>query len=81
MESTDYPELAFRPSLRAFTEQREALVALLEALSAKSWERGATVTGAGKPLERTVHFYAQWLAKHERTHIKQIGRLARQHES
>ncbi len=77
MESTDYPELAFRPSLRAFTEQRNALVAVLTALPAEGWERGATVTGAGKPLERTTRFYAQWLATHERTHIKQIGRLAK----
>ncbi|HRC77085.1 MAG TPA: hypothetical protein PLO33_15500, partial [Kouleothrix sp.] len=32
--------------------------------------------GAGRPLERTVLFYAQWLASHERTHLKQIGRVA-----
>jgi hypothetical protein len=33
------------------------------------------VTGAGKPLERTVLFYAQWLARHERPHVKQIERI------
>jgi hypothetical protein len=34
----------------------------------------ATVTGAGRTLERTVLFYAQWLASHERPHVKQIER-------
>ena len=29
----------------------------------------------GKPLERTVHTYAQRLARHERTHLKQIERI------
>jgi len=26
-------------------------------------------------LVRSVHFYAQWLARHERTHVKQIERI------
>jgi hypothetical protein len=26
-------------------------------------------------LERTVLFYAQWLARHERPHVKQIQRI------
>jgi hypothetical protein len=26
-------------------------------------------------LERTVLFYAQWLARHERPHLKQIERI------
>ncbi len=41
-----------------------------EALSRK-----ATVTGAGNPRERTAHTYAQWLANHEHSHIKQIERI------
>jgi hypothetical protein len=40
------------------------------------WSRKATVTGAGKPLERTVRTYAMWLANHERSHFKQIERIA-----
>lgn len=39
------------------------------------WSRAATVTGAGVALERTVHFYARWLVRHERPHVKQIARL------
>lgn len=71
----DYPELEFRPSFDAYLAQRQELLAVLEPLSPEDWSRGATVTGAGKPLERTVHFYAQWLARHERSHIKQIRNI------
>jgi hypothetical protein len=48
---------------------------LLEPLPHEAWSRAATVTGAGKVLERTVLFYGQWLARHERTHVKQIERI------
>src|SRR5258706_10117445 len=75
INSTDYPEQKFRNSLRAFTKQRTDLLAILEVLPKKSWSRSAIVTGAGKPLERTVFFYAHWLATHERTHVKQIRRI------
>jgi len=75
IKKTDYLELKFQLSLRAFTTQRANLLAVLKAVSPKSWSRTATVTGAGKPLERTVFFYADWLASHERPHIKQIGRI------
>ena len=74
VESTDYPELDFAPSFDAYRRQRAALLDLLEPLPAQAWLRTATVTGAGRPLERTLHFYAQWLATHERPHVKQIGR-------
>jgi len=47
----------------------------LKPLPVEAWSRTATVTGAGKPRERTVYTYAQWLANHERTHIKQIERI------
>jgi len=44
-------------------------------LPPEGWSRAATVTGAGKVLERTVLFYAQWLARHERQHVKQVERI------
>jgi len=76
IKKTDYRDLEFRTSLRSFTKQRADLLAALEPLPPKGWSRSATVTGAGAVLVRTVHFYAQWLAKHERTHVKQIARIA-----
>lgn len=77
IEQTDYRAQAFATSLQAFSRQRAALLATLEPLSPDEWERGATVTGAGAPRERTVLFYAQWMARHERTHVAQLDRLAR----
>ncbi len=75
IKKTDYLGQKFRPSLRAFAKQRTDLLAVLEPLPRQGWSRSATVTGAGKPLERTVLFYARWLAGHERTHLKQIERI------
>jgi hypothetical protein len=76
IERTDYLEQEFEPSLQAFTRQRADLLAVLEPLPPEGWARAATVTGAGKVLNRTVFFYAQWLARHERPHVKQIARIA-----
>ena len=75
IKQTDYRELEFRPSLRAFAAQRANLLAVLEPLPPEGWSRAATVTGASKALERTVLFYARWLAEHERPHVKQVARL------
>jgi DinB superfamily len=75
IKRTDYPELEFRPSLQSFTTQRAELLAVLEPLPPEGWSRAATVTGAGRVLERTVLSYAQWLARHERSHFKQIEHI------
>ena len=75
IKRTDYRDVDFAPSFAAFTDQRNNLLAKLEALSPEQWERSATITGAGAPLTRTVHFYAQWLATHERSHLKEIARV------
>lgn len=74
IKSTDYPDLEFGPSLLAYAAQRAALVAVLAALPDDAWSRSATVIGAGKVRERTVLFYASWLARHERPHVRQIER-------
>lgn len=75
IKKTDYLEQEFQPSLQAFAAQRADLLAALEPLARKGWSRPATVTGAGKILERTVLFYGQWLAGHERQHRKQFERI------
>jgi hypothetical protein len=72
IESTDYRQREFAESLRAFKEQRVHLLALLEQLSSSAWSRSATVLGAGKPIEWSVHSYADRLARHERAHWKQL---------
>ena len=75
IRDTDYLERAFRPSLREYTRQRAELLALLETLSPEDWARGGTFTGAGRPLERTVLSEADAIARHERSHVKQIARV------
>jgi hypothetical protein len=77
IKGMDYPTLEFQPSLQAYTAQRAELLTLLESLSAAAWSRTATVTGAGKPLVRTIQFYAEWLATHERSHYKQFEQVHR----
>jgi hypothetical protein len=75
IQKTDYREQDFHRSLQIFMAQRNDLLAVLEPLPLESWSRTATVTGAGKVLERTVLFYAHWLAVHERSHRKAIERV------
>jgi hypothetical protein len=72
---TDYREQDFKPSLQAYTTQRAGLLALLKPLPPDSWSRVAIVTGAGKPRQRSVYTYAQWLANHERSHLKQFKNI------
>ena len=75
IKQTNYPELEFRRSLRTYTAQQAELLALLRPLPPKAWSRSATVTGAGKPRQRTVFTYAQWLANHEQSHFRHIDQL------
>jgi DinB superfamily len=77
IKSTDYRELTFAASLQAFRRQREQLLALLGQLPEQDWSRSATVLGGGKPLELTVHSYANRLARHERTHWRQVAKTVR----
>ena len=77
IKQTNYLEQEFQPSLQAFTIQRDELLDILRPLPPESWSRTATVTGAGKPRERTVHTYAQWLANHEQSHLRQFERIVK----
>lgn len=77
IHQTDYSQQDFSRSLQAFTTQRAELLTVLEPLTPEEWSRSVIVTGAGKPLERTVFFYAQWLARHERTHFKQFDKTVK----
>lgn len=74
VHGTGYERLEFAPSQAAFGTQRAALLSVLEGLSTDDWGRTATVTGGGRPVVKTVHSYADRLARHERTHLDQIDR-------
>ncbi|OGN91594.1 MAG: hypothetical protein A2Y88_07075, partial [Chloroflexi bacterium RBG_13_48_10] len=77
IKKTDYRQQEFKPSLQAFTSQRAGLLAVLKPLAPEAWSRTAMVTGAGKPRERTVYTYAQWLANHEQSHYNQIEHIVK----
>lgn len=77
IHTTNYPDLDFEPSFRAFSAQRAGLLAVLEPLPPEAWSRTAVVTGAGAVFERTLNWYALGLAAHERSHVKQILRMAK----
>ena len=72
IKQTDYPKTPFAVSFAAYRRQRDELVAFLTSLPDDVWARTATITGAGKPLKRSVLDYADWIARHERAHLKQI---------
>jgi DinB superfamily len=74
VKSTGYCEMAFASSLEAFSRQRAGLLTLLEKLPSERWSRSATVLGGGRPRELTMHRYAHRLARHERTHWKQVAK-------
>jgi hypothetical protein len=71
---TDYPDLEFAPSLRAFARQRTALFAVLDELRPDEWQRTGTLVGAGRPFVTTAHYYAERLARHERPHVRQFAK-------
>ena len=77
IKRTNYLELEFRPSLRAFVAQRAELLALLEPLAPGDWSRTARVTRSGKVVTETVLSYAQRLAGHEQHHLDQFARIAK----
>jgi hypothetical protein len=75
INKTNYPNQKFQPSLRAFTKQRAELLAVIEPLPAKAWSRTATVMAWNVPCQRTMMSFAEHLARHERTHLKQFKRI------
>ena len=75
MKKTNYPELEFGTSFRAFTTQRDDLLSVLESLPPIAWFRAATVTRVGKVMDLTVLDYAEQLVNHERSHVSQIEHI------
>lgn len=75
LKRTNYPNLDFHPSLTAYTAQRTKLLTLLHSLPPESWSRTATVKANGRILERTLHSYADLLARHEQPHLDQLASI------
>ena len=73
---TNYLELEFQPSFRAFQAQRAELLSVLEPLPPHDWSRRAQVTRSGKIVTETVCSFAERLAEHEHHHLEQFTRIA-----
>jgi hypothetical protein len=71
---TNYLDLEFAPSLRAFVRQRKVLLGVLDSVLPDDWQRTGTLVGAGKHVDLTAHTYIERLARHERPHIKQVAK-------
>ena len=76
MKKTDYTSWAFEPAFDAFRQQRAELLAVLEPLPARTWARTAAVDEYGSTVERSILFFGDWLADHERVHLTQIEQIA-----
>ncbi len=73
---TDYGEWRFGPAFEAFRTQRAELLEVLAPLPPEAWIRTATVTvPPAKVYEYSTTYYGDWMAAHERAHLKHIGRI------
>lgn len=72
-----YGHLPFAPSFAAYQRQQADRVAMLAALPPEAWDRAATEKDARAKPARTLYFYAQKLARHERTHVAHFRQVVR----
>jgi hypothetical protein len=77
LKSTDYLTQPFHQSFDAFTVQRTQLLSFLTSLTGADWDQTAIVKGAGKPIERSLSSFVDRMARHERTHNKQIKAIVK----
>ena len=77
IRKTDFPDWDVARALDDIDEHRQGVLAAVEPLQADGWTRVAVVTEApGKLVDRTLRFYGDWLAGHEREHLVQIRQIA-----
>lgn len=75
--AAEYAKLPFSESFEEFSEQREQLIALLEAHGPECWHRGGKLVGIRPPGYVTVHEEAWALVRHEVRHLQQFNRTVR----
>ena len=75
-KQAEYFEWRFGPAFEAFRSQRAELLEVLEPLPPVAWERTATVTVPPKQVyEYSALYYGDWMARHERGHLRHIARI------
>jgi hypothetical protein len=66
----------FAPAFAAFRSLRAEILEVLEPLPPEAWERTAIVSAPpGKVYENSVLYYGDWMARHERSHLRHIARI------
>jgi hypothetical protein len=76
---TDYFEWKFAPAFEAFRAQRAELLAVLEPRPGAAWQRTATVSAPpGRVYEYSVLYYGDWMAGHERSHLKHMAKILKE---
>ena len=73
IKQTDYPQLDFHKSFKAYAAQRSKLLKILMKLSFDDWSRGAMIGGR----IHTIFTQARRIAKHDSDHCDQIEGLLR----
>jgi len=71
IKKTDYAQLSFHESFKAFIAQRKKLLKVLNGLSFEDWCRAAVIQGR----EHTVFTQVRRMALHEQEHCEQIESL------
>ncbi len=70
-----YHDWEFEPAVREFDRGRAELLAVLDPLPPAAWKRTATVTVPPKKVfEYSIRYYGDWLAAHERAHLRHQAR-------
>jgi hypothetical protein len=79
LKESDYPEWKFGPAFEAFRTQRAELLSVLEPLPAEAWQRTATVSAPPNVVyEYSVLYYGDWMATHERGHLRHMARILKE---
>ncbi len=79
LKRSDYFEWAFHPAFEVFRGQRAELLGVLEPLPPEGWERTATVSvPPAKSYEYSARYYGDWMARHERGHLRHMARIIRE---
>ncbi|HXG26040.1 MAG TPA: DinB family protein [Candidatus Binatia bacterium] len=77
-QRSGYHEVAFRSAFEAFRAERARLLEDLSTLGSDAWARTATVTVPPKKVfEYSARYYGDWLAAHERAHLRHLERELR----
>ena len=78
-KQTDYFDWKFAPAFEALRAQREELLEVLNPLPPEGWERTASVWAPpGVVYEYSTLYYGDWMARHERSHLKHMARILEQ---